>query len=94
MNTENSKTNEPHRFRLDFTDKCNLKNQKQKHGFSQFEYLLQKNFFGKTSSQNIAIRNLKFPQQIGMILLIYLMVLILLWIFKTTLNLSSKNTKR
>ena len=33
MNTENSKTNEPHRFRLDLTDKLNLKNPK-KHGFS------------------------------------------------------------
>ena len=26
MNTENSKTNEPHRFRLSLTDKLNLKN--------------------------------------------------------------------
>ena len=26
MNTENSKTNEPHRFRLDLTDKLYLKN--------------------------------------------------------------------
>ena len=26
MNTENSKTNEPHRFRLDLPDKLNLKN--------------------------------------------------------------------
>ena len=26
MNTENSKTNEPHIFKLDFTDKLNLKN--------------------------------------------------------------------
>ena len=26
MNTENSKTNEPHRFKLDLTDKVNLKN--------------------------------------------------------------------
>ena len=25
MNTENSKTNEPHRFRLDLADKFNLK---------------------------------------------------------------------
>ena len=29
MNTENSKTNEPHRFRLDLTDKPNLKNPKK-----------------------------------------------------------------
>ena len=33
MNTENSKTSEPHRFKLDLTDKLNLKNQK-KYGFS------------------------------------------------------------
>ena len=29
MNTENSKTNEPHKFRLDLTDKRNLKNPKK-----------------------------------------------------------------
>ena len=39
MKTENCKTNEPHRFKLDLTDKLNLKNPK-KYGFSQFEYLL------------------------------------------------------
>ena len=30
MNTENSKTSEPHKFKLDLTDKLNLKNSKQK----------------------------------------------------------------
>ena len=34
MNTENRKTNESHRFRLDLTDKLNLKNPKKKYGFS------------------------------------------------------------
>ena len=29
MNTKNSKTNEPRRFRLDLTDKLNLKNPKK-----------------------------------------------------------------
>ena len=29
MNTENSKTNEPHRFKLDLKDKRNLKNPKK-----------------------------------------------------------------
>ena len=29
MNTESSKTNESHRFRLDLTDKRNLKNPKK-----------------------------------------------------------------
>ena len=33
MNTENIKTNEPQRFRLDLADKLNLKNPK-KHDFS------------------------------------------------------------
>ena len=40
MNTENSKTNEPHRFKLDLTGKLNLQNLKKKYGFSQFKYLL------------------------------------------------------
>ena len=34
MNTENSKTNESHRFRLDLANKLNLRNPKKKHGFS------------------------------------------------------------
>ena len=34
MNTENSKTNESHRFRLDLANKLNLKNPKKNHGFS------------------------------------------------------------
>ena len=40
MNSENSTTNEPRRFRLDFTDKPNLKDLRKKHVFSQFRYLL------------------------------------------------------
>ena len=39
INSENSKTSESHRFKLDLTDKVNLKNPK-KHSFSQFDYLL------------------------------------------------------
>ena len=34
MNTENIKTNEPHRFRLDLTDKLNLKNPKKNMAFA------------------------------------------------------------
>ena len=30
MNTENSKTNEPHRFKLDLKDKLNLENPNKK----------------------------------------------------------------
>ena len=56
-------------------------------------YKKKKIFIGKTSSQNTTTTNVKFLHQLGMILLIYLMVPILLQIFKTTLNLSSKNIK-
>ena len=31
MNTENSKTNEEHKFKLDLTDKLNLKKTKKKY---------------------------------------------------------------
>ena len=34
INTENSKTNEPHRFKLDFTDKLNLKNPNKNMSFA------------------------------------------------------------
>ena len=40
MNTENSKTSKPHRFKLDLTEKLNLKDPKKNRGFSQYEYLL------------------------------------------------------
>ena len=38
MNTENSKTNESHRFKLDLTDKLNLKNPNKNMALA--EYLL------------------------------------------------------
>ena len=40
MNTENSKTNEPHRFKLDLADKLNLKNPKKNMALANFKYLL------------------------------------------------------
>ena len=40
MNTENSKTNEPHIFKLDFTDKRNLKNPNKNMALAKFKYLL------------------------------------------------------
>ena len=39
MESENSETSEPHRFRMNLTHKLNLKDPK-KHGFSQFELAL------------------------------------------------------
>ena len=89
MNTENSKTNEPHRFKLDLTDKLNLKNPNKNMALANLSIY----YIGKTSSQNIITINLKFLHQLGMIILIYLMVFILLKIFRIILNLSSKSTK-
>ena len=40
MNTENSKTSEQHKFKLDLTDKHNLKNPNKNMVFSQLKYLL------------------------------------------------------
>ena len=39
MNSKNGKTSEPQRFKVDLTDKTNLKDPK-KHDFIQFEYSL------------------------------------------------------
>ena len=44
MNTENSTTNESHRFKLDLSDKLNLKNFKKNMALVKFKYLLH---FGK-----------------------------------------------
>ena len=51
MNTENSKTNEPHRFRLDFTDKCNLKNQKQNMALVNLSIYYKKIFWKNIKSE-------------------------------------------
>ena len=34
MNTENRKTDKPHRFKINLTDKLNLKDRLKKYGFS------------------------------------------------------------
>ena len=90
MNIENSKTSEPHRFKLDLADKLNLKDPKKNIALANLSIYITR---GKTSSQNTATINLKFQLQLRMILLIHQMILILLWKFKTTFNLSSRNTK-
>ena len=83
MNTENSKI----RFKLDLKDKVNLKNPNKNMALANLSIY----YTWKKSQYNN--RNLIFQHQLGMILLIYLMVLILLQIFRTTLNLSPKNMK-
>ena len=91
MNRENSKTSEPQRYKLDLTDKRNLKNPNKNMALANLSITLI--MLGKTSSQKTTTINLKFLLQLGMILLIYQMVLILLQIFRIILNLSLKSTK-
>ena len=40
MNTENSKTNEPHKIRLTLADKLNLKDPNKNMAWAKFKYLL------------------------------------------------------
>ena len=89
MNTENSRTSESHRFRLDLTDKLNLKNSNKNMALANLSiYHTWKNIKSEYKSNE-----LKFLLQLGMILLIYLMVLIQFLTFKIFLNLSLKGTK-
>ena len=84
MNTENSKTNEPHRFRLDLADKLNLKNPKKNMALVNLSiYYTWENI--KSEYNN---NNLRFLHQPRVKLLVYLMVHILLMIYRITLNLS------
>ena len=85
--TENSKTNELHRFKLDLTDKLNLKNP-NKNMANLSIYCTWKNI--KSEHKTI---NLKFQHQLGIILLMYLMVLTQFVIFKIIFNLLLKNMK-
>ena len=89
MNTESSKTSEPHRFKLYLTDKLDMKDPKKNMALANLSiYYTWKNIKSDTTTIN-----LEFLLQLGMILLIYQLALILLHVSKITLNLSSKNTK-
>ena len=89
MNTENSKTNEPHRFKLDLTDKRNLKNPNENMALANLIIY----YTWKTLNQNTITINLRFLHQHGMILLIYLMALTQFLIFRIILNFLLKNMK-
>ena len=89
MNTENSKTSEPHRFKLDLTDKLNLKNPNKNMTLANLGICqTQKNIKSEYNNNKFRISAPTWNDT-----MIYLMVLVLLLIFRTTLNLSSKNTK-
>ena len=89
MNSENSKTSEPHRFKLNLTDKLNLKDPKKNMALANLSiYYTWKNIKSEYNNNKFKISAPTWNDT-----LIYLMVLILLQIFKITLNLSSRNTK-
>ena len=89
MNTENSKTNEPHSFRSDPTDKLNLKNPKKNLALANLSiYYTWKNINSEYNNNKFKISAPTWNHTS-----IYLMDLILLLIFRIILSLSSKNMK-
>ena len=77
------KSIQPHRFKLDLTDKLNLKNPNRNMALANLSiYYTWKNSKSKYNNKKL-----------GVIVLIYLMILILMQIFKIILNLSLKNMK-
>ena len=56
MNTENSKTSEPHRFKLDLTDKLNLKNSNKNMALANLSiYYTWKNIKSKYNNNKFKI---------------------------------------
>ena len=89
MNNENSKTNEPHKFRLSLWDKLNLKYPNKNIALGNLSiYYTWKNIKSAYNKNKF-----KISAPTWIILLICQMVLILLKTFNATLNLSSKNMK-
>ena len=89
MNSENSKTSESHRFRLDLTGKLDLKDPKKNMALENLSiYYTWENIKSEYNNNKFEI-----SAPAGVILLIYLMVLILLRTFGIIMNLSSKITK-
>ena len=89
MNTENSETNERHRFRLTLANKLNLKDPSKNMALANLSIIP----YGKTLNLHITAIILKFLLQLGMINLIYLMDHILLLIHKIIFVLSSRKMK-
>ena len=56
MNSQNSKTSKPHRFRLDLTDKIDLKDPKKNMALANLSIY----YTWKTSNHNTTTINLKF----------------------------------
>ena len=89
MNSKNHKTSESHRFRLDLTDKRDLKDSKKNMVLANLSiYYTWKNI--KSEYNNNKFKN-SAPTWNDT--LIYLIVFILFQTFKIILNLPSKNRK-
>ena len=90
MNTKNSKTNEPHRFRLDLTDKLNLKHPKKNMALANLSiYYKWKNIKTECSNNKFKISALPWNETFDLFFI--LIVLILLLIYRIILNLLSRN---
>ena len=84
MNTENSKTNEPHRFRLNLTDKLNLKNPNKNMALVNLSiYNTWKNIKTEYNNNKFKISAPIWNEMFFILLLIYNLIL----------NLSSRNIK-
>ena len=81
MNTKNSKTSEPHRFKYNLIDKLDLKNP-------------NKNMALASLNRFIILISLKFPHLLGMIHLIYLMDRIIYQKYTIIWNIQLKNMKQ
>ena len=88
INTQNSKTNEPHKFRLTLADKLNLKDPNNNMAFANLS-----TYYTLILNLHITIINLKYLLQLGMMNLICLMDHILFQIYKIIFNTLLKNMK-
>ena len=92
MNTENSKTNEPHKFRLTLADKLNLKDPNKNMALTNLSiYNIWKNI--KTLSLHITTVNLNYLLQLGLVSLICLMDHFLFQTYKIILSTLLKSMK-
>ena len=89
MNTENSKTNEPHKFRLTLADKLNLKDPNKDIVLANLSIY----YTWKNIKSDISTIKLKFLFQLGMMNLICLMDHILFQTFKIILSTLLKSMK-
>ena len=89
MNTENSKTDKSHIFRLNLSGKLDLKNCNKNISLANFSIY----YMCKTLNLHITTINLKYLLQLGMMNLICLMDHILFLMYRIILNTSLKKMK-